>query len=263
MSERTSPVSHQEVLDRLSPHLDQELDPIASAEIAEHLRSCDGCSAEAARLQALRAALGAGLEFHEAPDALRRRIDGLLGEETQASITAVARPNRAWRFSWQPFFTWAGAAAMAALVWVVFARGPADAERTMAGEVVSSHVRSLMASHLTDVTSTDQHTVKPWFDGKLDFAPPVQDLAPQGFPLLGGRLDYIGGRSVAALVYGRRKHVINLFVWPGQGERAPHEITFQGYHALHGAKSGMEYWAVSDLQPTELRSFVEELGLAK
>jgi anti-sigma factor RsiW len=91
----------------------------------------------------------------------------------------------------------------------------------------------------------------------------VQDLAPQGFPLLGGRLDYLGGRSVAALVYGRRKHVINLFVWPAGGDRAPREITLHGYHAIHGAKSGMEYWAVSDLQATELRTFAEELGLAK
>ncbi|HEV8481255.1 MAG TPA: zf-HC2 domain-containing protein, partial [Candidatus Eisenbacteria bacterium] len=240
MSERMSSMSHQDVLDRLSPHLDEELDPVTSAEIADHLRSCDTCSAEAVRLETMRATLRARLEYHAAPDGLRGRIEGLLGEEPGAPAPATARVpmarKRPWHFSWRPAFAWAGAAAAVALVWVAIARGPADAERTMAGEVVSSHVRSLMASHLTDVTSTDQHTVKPWFDGKLDFAPPVQDLAPQGFPLLGGRLDYLGGRSVAALVYGRRKHVINLFVWPAGGDRAPREITLHGYHAIHGAK---------------------------
>jgi anti-sigma factor RsiW len=116
-----------------------------------------------------------------------------------------------------------------------------------------------MASHLTDVGSSDQHTVKPWFDGKLDFAPPLEDLADAGFPLLGGRLDYIGGRPVAALVYGRRRHTINLFLWPREGTRAPQPLTRQGYHALHGVAGGVEYWAVSDASAADLATFVRAL----
>ncbi|HKA23786.1 MAG TPA: anti-sigma factor [Candidatus Eisenbacteria bacterium] len=246
-------LSHREVRERLSAHLDEELDPVASAEVAAHLRACAECAGEAARLGSLRTTLRGHLEAHAAPDPLRARIEVLLGP--------THRPEHRRSFSWKPA-AWAGAVAFATIVGFLLARAPIDAEQALAQEVVSSHVRSLMASHLTDVTSTDQHTVKPWFDGKIDFAPPVQDLAPQGFPLLGGRLDYLDGHPVAALVYGRRKHVINLFVWPRSGDRDPHQITLQGYHALHGARNGMEYWAVSDLQASELQSFVQELGLA-
>jgi anti-sigma factor RsiW len=171
-------------------------------------------------------------------------------------------PRPARRFGWERLFAWAGAAAVVAAAWIAVVRLPANAEQAMATEVVSSHVRSMMASHLTDVTSTDQHTVKPWFDGKVDFAPPVTDLAAQGFPLLGGRLDYLGGHPVAALVYGRRKHVINLFVWPQSGDRPPREVTLRGYHTVHGVKNGMEYWAVSDVNPQDLELLVQGLGFA-
>jgi anti-sigma factor RsiW len=249
-------LTHREVLDRLSAHLDEELDPVTSAGFAEHLSQCRDCAAAVERAKSLQAAVREKAETYYAPERLRAQIGAMLGP------VPVRRSEPRPRFGWQSIFAWAGAAAVVAAAWLVVVRLPANAEQTLATEVVSSHVRSMMASHLTDVTSTDQHTVKPWFDGKLDFAPPVTDLASEGFPLLGGRLDYLGGHPVAALVYGRRKHVINLFVWPRSGDRPPREITLRGYHTVHGAKNGMEYWAVSDVNAQDLETLVEKLGLA-
>jgi anti-sigma factor RsiW len=245
-----SELTHDDVIERLSPYLDDELDPVASAEIARHLASCASCAREEERLRASSVAMRSGLETYTAPARLRSRLTSDLIE---------TRP-RAWT-PWRLAFGMASAAAvvvMAGVAWLSLL-GPDVASGRLSSEVVSSHIRSLMVSHLTDVTSTDQHTVKPWFDGRLDFAPPVDDLAGAGFPLLGGRLDYVGGRSVAALVYGRRRHIINLFVWPRAGSRPPQPLTHQGYHVLHGVAGGYEYWAVSDVAAPELATFVETL----
>ena len=150
------------------------------------------------------------------------------------------------------------AAAIVLLVLVPFLRGPST-EEMLTREVVSSHVRSLMANHLADVPSSDQHTVKPWFNGKVDFSPSVVDLASRGFPLVGGRLDYLDNRPVAALVYQRDKHLINLFIWPSSdsSDAGTKSETRQGYHVFHWTRSGMTYWAVSDVEKSQLQEFVQ------
>jgi anti-sigma factor RsiW len=132
-----------------------------------------------------------------------------------------------------------------------------DTDQFLATQLIASHVRSLMANHLTDVASSDQHTVKPWLDAKLDFAPAVVDLSSEGFPLIGGRLDYLDNRAVAALIYQRRKHFINLFVWPAAPNETgtPKTITRQGYQLLHWVDSDFNYWAVSDVNETDLQAF--------
>jgi len=131
--------------------------------------------------------------------------------------------------------------------------GQKNDQTALAAQIVDAHLRSLEPGHLTDVISTDQHTVKPWFDGKLDFAPPVQDFAADGFPLTGGRLDVVGGRTVAALVYGRRKHFVNVFIWPSSNpDAAPSSGAQQGYHWITWQKNGMAYWAVSDTAAADL-----------
>jgi anti-sigma factor RsiW len=152
----------------------------------------------------------------------------------------------------------AACVAVAAVVVFRFAPGASRPSQSdlLTQQVLASHVRSLMADHLTDLPSSDQHTVKPWFDGKLDFSPPVKDLSSKGFPLVGGRLDYLQDRPVAALVYQRRKHFINLFIWPSPESSTQRMAMQHGYNIHHWADSGMTFWAVSDLNNSELEEFV-------
>ncbi|SRR6266581_3191730 len=184
-------------------------------------------------------------------------LESTVRTEIALQSAAERRPPRslpwrwpAWGFAAAGF---AGGIIVSALV-VLAAGRPGDAADKLEGELVNSHVRALMANHLTDVASADQHTVKPWFQGKLDYSPPVQDLAGQGFPLIGGRLDYLSGRAVAALVYRRRDHLINVFVWPDAAEEPRKPNIHQGYNVLGWRGAGMQYWAVSDLNAEELKT---------
>jgi len=231
----------------LDAYVDRELDADAAAALREHLRDCAACSGRVAQREAL-GRLVRSAAYHPAPDRLRARLAARSARSSSPRSLAV----------------WAAAATLVLAVGGAFAlvrsvqlRGDAIADA-----VVDGHVRALMADHLFDVQSTDQHTVKPWFLGKLDFAPPVVDLAPIGFPLAGGRLDYVGARAVAALVYRRQKHTINVFVSPGGGAR-PSPIaarTIRGFHVRQWSRDGMAFWAVSDLNDAELTQFARALG---
>jgi anti-sigma factor RsiW len=236
-----------------SAYADRELDLVRSTEIEEHLKGCPACSQAYENIRTLSSAIQSADLYFPAPAQLKSRI--------QASLRGGAKVPAREPFIWSQWLKWlipvAGTALIALLLTTTLLL-PSSDDR-LEQEVTASHVRSLMVSHLNDVASSDQHTVKPWFDGKLDFAPPVSDLAQHGFPLVGGRLDYLGGRPVAALVYQRNKHFINLFIWPatGRSSTTPKLGVRQGYNLVHWSGSGMTYWAVSDLNPRELNDFVE------
>lgn len=235
----------------LHGYVDGELDLVRHLDIERHLADCPRCAGACKRLQALQAALK-GESFHyKPPPALRRRIDNALRDVDDA------RPSR--RRPWG-LLALAASALIVLGIWAVLRAGlPVENDRGVR-ELVASHVRSLMLDeHLYDVKSSDKHTVKPWFLGKVDFSPFVGDFAADGFPLAGGRLDYIEDRPVTALVYHRRKHVINLFVWPTlrSADAEPRALTRQGYQMLHWSRGGMTYWAVSDLNAVELRAFAD------
>jgi anti-sigma factor RsiW len=221
-----------------------------------HLSQCERCSAELESHRALRSALAFGSLYFEVPQHLEKRVRAELAKAAKVS-KGVPVPG------WRGLAAAASLAAMAVLAWALIAiPGAPSREALLDREIVAAHVRSLMADHLTDVPSTDQHTVKPWFNGRLDFSPPVHDFAGRGYPLLGGRLDYLHGREVAALVYGRRQHIINVFLWPEGGPRdEPAPVLRQGYHLLHWTTPEYTYWVASDLGLSELTEFAKLVQL--
>ena len=230
---------------------DGELDLVRSLEVEEHLRGCDSCASARENLQTLKQA--AHSAYFHAPDGLRESVMTSVRASDPISLNVLVR--RAPRF-------WiATGLALAAGILLGFFVGQIrvhDAsEQTLLATLTDSHVRSLIGTHLTDVISSDQHTVRPWFEGKLDFAPPVPDLSGQGFPLVGGRVEYIDGRAVAALVYERRKHFINLFVWPTAeaNQEVKGENPQRGYNIVRWRAAGMNYSAVSEIAEDDLRKF--------
>ncbi len=243
----------REVQELIHGYVDGELDLVRNLEMERHLHECASCAGAAERLRALRTGMSGSLPYFHPPAGLEGRI--------RAELRAAApQTGRVLHFGVRQ--QWIGIAAALLVAVGVTWQGARTKPRSgdaeiLAQEVLASHVRSLMASHLTDVPSSDRHTVKPWFNGKLDFSPVVNDFADRGFPLAGGRLDYLDNRPVAALVYQRQKHVINLFVWPAPREpdSGEQQSNQQGYNLLHWTQGHMAYWAVSDLNARELESF--------
>ncbi len=246
--------------------VDGELTPAEAARVAMHLGGCAACTSVQAQLLALSGSIRREASYHPAPDALHAAIRSHIANAAPQPAEGAALPGMgqnaaagwwkrlprpAWRGS-APFGAGFALAACLALI-VMLPRGDG-----LPDDVVAGHIRALQPGHLMDVTSTDQHTVKPWFDGRLDFAPPVRDFRAEGFPLTGARLDYLAGRSVAALVYQRRQHVIDLFIWPDgrHFDRSPVEGDHSGYNVLRWSRDGMAFWAVSDLNAQELAEFV-------
>jgi anti-sigma factor RsiW len=234
--------------------IDGELDAGHAREVEAHIAGCAACAAELAAYREMKKAVaGADLRY-TAPPQLRRRIEAALPQTTQA-------PSR--RAVLRGFAMGSAVSAIAATGLVAVVLSNDDAQR-IESEIVSAHLRSLQAGHLTDVISTDQHTVKPWFNGKLDVSPPVVDLTAQGFTLIGGRLDYVDARAIGAIVYRRRAHVINLFVaqTASTERRAAKLDTIQGFNIRRWSDRGLNYWAVSDLAADELAEFGEKFEAA-
>jgi len=249
----------EEALQLLPAYVDGELDLPRVLALEQHVDDCAACAAALRTQRALRQAVRS-VPYHRAPDTLRARL------RTKLPITAeVPTPSAAPLAQEQPrrrrdWSRWAMpiAASLALAVGLNVMLATQRGQDALRDELIAGHVRSLQGAHLSDVVSSDQHTVKPWFNGKLDYAPPVRDLAQQNFPLLGGRLDYIAHRQVAALIYGSRKHYINLYIWPARdGDLAPHGNSSEGYNMVHWRHDGMDYWAVSDLNAQELGHFAE------
>jgi len=232
--------------DALHAYLDNELSAERALEARAHLASCTGCQREFDRIRALRGALQQALTPTEPSAAFVRKL--------QHSVRQ-ADPGR-WRKRLVRAAWAAGPLAAAALLLAVFTSQPGgEASAELASEVVAAHLRSLQADHLTDVASSDRHTVKPWFQGKLPYSPPVLDFQAQGLALQGGRMEYLGGQPVAAVVYKSGQHLINAFVWPAaqQQDSAPRPGTGSGLHTLHWVSDGMAWWLVSDVAEAELQ----------
>ena|ERR1700678_2694406 len=236
-------------------YLDGELDAVRAAEFEKHLEECPECVAALESQESLRSSLQRAQLYEKAPPQLRQKVLAGLRPAEPIPISVRRRPGVA---------QWLAVAAVLLLLlyagWrIIPGLDGKNNQNVLAAQIVDAHLRSLQPGHLTDVVSTDQHTVKPWFDGKLDFSPPVHDFANDGFPLQGGRLDVVAGRTVAALVYGRRKHFVSVFIWPAgetaekvETDNSPRTGSQQGYNWINWRENGMEFYAVTDAAPADL-----------
>jgi anti-sigma factor RsiW len=243
--------------------LDGELDAGHARDVEAHLAACPDCAGKLAAFRQMHEAMAAANLKETAPAHLRNRIEAALPSPAPRAVAPKTWLQSSRRLFLGGFASGAvlSGGLAASLLLTVFR---ADREQTLADEIVSAHIRSLQPGHLLDVQTSDQHTVKPWFDGKVDVAPPVVDLTADGFILLGGRLDYIDGDPVASVVYRRGKHLINLFVARqlGSAHAFVSARTVQGYNVRHWSHGGLDYWAVSDLEPKELDAFVQKISAA-
>ena len=230
--------------------VDDELDVASVASLQGHVAGCAGCATVLHELQALKSLLADARVRHDPAPAWRER-----------ALSLVERSEvRGRRRGFAPWIAGGSVAAVAASIALLMLAPMATTP--LPDELVAGQIRSLQAEHLLDVPTSDRHVVKPWFNGKVDFAPPVVDLATQGFPLAGGRLDYIGGRTVAAIVYRRHAHIINMFVWSGLAAETPAILRRQGYSLIRWGRGGLTYWAVSDIDPNDLASFQRQFAAA-
>ncbi len=260
---------------RLQAYADGELDALRAVEVEQHLQNCPKCRQIVDQLQASRELLRAGLRRHASPGELVTKLEftflpraapahggssSNLKSEISNSPVRPARGLSAPPVIFAHFGKYVGLAASFLVVLGIGILVGFNHARTIAltDEAVSAHVRSLMANHLMDVASTDQHTVKPWFAGKIDFSPPVVDLAAQGFPLIGGRLEHLDNRPAAALVYQHGKHYINLFIWPvGAKTLSDRQAAAEGYQTVEWSEGGLNFVAVAEISPADLAAFVK------
>lgn len=230
--------------------LDDELDAANVAAVEAHLRTCADCAAEFEQLKRLHQVVADPALRHFAPEGLRDRIDAAL----------PAGPHTA--NPWPARLGWGAGGAIAAGLALTLATPQPSATSGLAQQMVASHVRSLLADHLVDIPTSDRHVVKPWFNGRIDFSPPTPDLKEQGFPLVGGRLDYIGGRVVPAIVYRRNLHTINVFAWPAGKGPAVESMAMDGYTLIHWRQGDLDFWAVSDVAGGDLEQFHQAFSAA-
>lgn len=251
----------QEAMAMLPAYSDGELDAVRSAEMEKHLLGCAECGEERDALAALRARIRSEAPYYAAPASLQARVEAVAARATDASRAATRPARERWR--------WLSTGALAGCAATVFAwiLGSAVLDgRVNAGldsEAVANHARATLANRLTDVASSDRHTVKPWLSSRLDYSPAVQDFAAEGWPLIGGRLDYLGGQPVATLVYRYREHTIDVFVRPfagGGSATAPSLTKLRGFNVSHATGAGMEWWGVSDVSADVLQSLVSRLA---
>ena len=244
----------------LTAAVDDELDVRESADVESHLQACAACRAQFDAERALRGAVTRSASYFRAPASLEARIKAALPPTSTAH--ASVPPRRFWQL---PIAVGALGTIFAIAATIGLYTTLPGVDERIEDEIVSSHVRSLLVDHAVDVASSDQHTVKPWFSGKIDFSPPVRDFAVEGFPLVGGRLDYVDHHPVAALVYKRAQHTINVFALPapeGTRDAAPRARSTHGFHTERWTRDGMTFWAVSDVGAEDLSRLVALLRAA-